>query len=51
MLILGFGCKVNGHCASDNGLALWWQLVAGSGVFGMCIIPLDNYLFGINDSR
>ena len=29
MLILGFGCKVNGHCASDNGLAQSWQLVEG----------------------
>lgn len=32
ILLLGFGCKVNGHCASNNELVLWWQLVAGSGV-------------------
>ena len=33
MLILGFGCKINGPCSSDNGLAQSWLLVAGSGVF------------------
>ncbi|WP_289059963.1 hypothetical protein [uncultured Bacteroides sp.] len=32
MLILGFGRKVNGHYASNDGLAQSWQLVAGSGV-------------------
>ena len=44
MLILGFGCKVNVLCASNNGLALWWQLVAGSGVFGVTLNQSNGVL-------